>query len=150
MPVTIDPAVEACQAIVARINSGTAYTLGREAQYAENVTTELDKIVDLEVDVVPSEPTQLDRLLDPEDMTSHTITIWIRKKTGADQAVIDLMRLFVRQVYQRVNNYDSADRRVRVWEISDWTQSAPDKDLLRRLGLFSASIVLRVEVGASP
>lgn len=149
MPVTIDPAVEACQAIVARINSGTAYTLGREARYREFETTDLATIADLEVDVVPSEVEQKHITLDAEDPTSHKLTIWYREKLPSlDQEIIDARKLVVRQIWQRLNSYSST--RVKVWEADKETQLNPDKDLLRRLSLFSAKIALRVQVEASP
>ena len=150
MAVTIDPAVEACQAIVARINSGTAYTLSRPAKYGDIIETDHGKIADLEIDVIPTKSTQLADTLAVEDRPSPTITIWIREKLASlDQDLIDARRLLVRQIYQRVNNYDSADRRVMVWEISDWSKAQPKTGYLRTHSLFYAEIVLRVTVGAS-
>lgn len=151
MPVTIDPAVEACEALVDRINSGTAYTLARPARYAELETTALEKIKDIEIDVVPGERVQLNRTFQVEDISSHTITIWIREKLpNLDNETINARKLLVAQIWQRVNNFDSADRRVRVWGTNENSQFAPDKEKLRTMGLFSANIILRVEVEASP
>ena len=48
-----------------------------------------------------------------------------------------------------MNNFDSTDRRVRVWEVDEETRITPDKNLLNTMQLFAVSIVLRVEVDAS-
>jgi hypothetical protein len=149
VPVTIDPAVEACQAIVARINSGTAYTLGREARYREFETTDLKAINDLEIDVVPQLDAPKFVTLDSEDPASCIITIWYRVKLASlDQEVIDDHKLAVRQIWQRVQNYSTST--VKVWNVEDDSEMSPNKDHLRRLSLFSAFLKLRVHVEASP
>lgn len=151
MPVSIAPSTEACQALADRINSGTAYSLDRLTAYHREITTPLDELDGLEIDVMATDETQLIQTLDTEDRTSHKITIWVREKLrDKQQETIDARMLLVRQIFQRVNNWDSADRRVRVWEVDKATQMTPDKNLLRTMSVFAAKIVLRVEVEASP
>lgn len=150
MPVTIAPSTEACDALVDRINGGTAYTLDVLATYSRVEVNPLEDISGRRVDVIHVEETQLARTLAVEDLTSHKIAIWIREKlSDLDPATIDERCLLVRQIYQRVNNWDSSDLRVRVWETDEETRMVPDKAILNQMGLFVAVIVLRVEVEAS-
>ena len=150
MPVTIAPAAEACQALVARINAGTAYTLPTAAAYSRVEVDTAEESNTLRVDVVAVDETQLAETLATEDRTSHTIVIWIRKKlANLDASTIDALCLITRQIYQQVNNWDSADGRVRVWETSEETELNPDKTVLNQMRMFVTKIVLRVEVEAS-
>lgn len=150
MSVTIAPATEACQALVDQINAGTAYVLEREAAYSRVEVDPLEEIDGLRIDVVAVEETQLNETLAVEDRSSHKIAVWIRAKLDDVQPeTLDALALLVRQVYQRVNNFSSADRRVKVWETDEETRMNPDKVLLNQHRLFVVAIVLRVEVDAS-
>ena len=148
--VTVAPAVEAMLAIRDRINSGTAYVIELEAEYSELQVDELESIDGLRVDVTSEDETQLAETLALEDRTSHNLRIWIRspleRRTNDE---LDPLKLVVRQIYQRVNNYDSADGRVRVWTCDLESKQNPDKAILNQHGLFVSSITLRVEVEAS-
>jgi len=149
MPVTTAPATEACVALVARINAGTAYTLPTAATYQRVEVDTVEESDALRVDVIPVDETQLSETLAVEDRTSHTVVIWIRKKlANLDAATIDALCLLTRQIYQQVNNWDSADGRVRVWETSEETELNPDKAVLNQMRMFVTKIVLRVEVEA--
>jgi hypothetical protein len=151
MPVAVAPSTEACQALVDHINAGTAYALDVLASYSRVEINPLQMIDGRRVDVVHVDETQLNRTLAIEDSTSHKIVIWIREKLqDREPETIDALCLLVRQIYQRVNNFTSDDRRVTVWETDEETRMTPDKSLLNQSGLFVASIVLRVEVEASP
>lgn len=150
MSVAVAPSTEACIALVDRINSGTAYSFDRLAKYSRVELTELDKLDGLAVDVIAADETQLSETLAVEDRSSHRIFIWIRDKLpDLEPETIDARCLLVRQIFQRVDNWDSADGRVRVWETDEETRMTPDKTILNQAGLFVAVIVLRVEVEAS-
>jgi hypothetical protein len=148
--VTVAPAVEAMIAIRDRINSGTAYVIASEAEYSELQVDELESVDGLRVDVTSEDETQLAETLALEDRTSHNLRIWIRspleRRTNDE---IDPLKLVVRQIYQRINNYDSADLRVRVWTCDLESKQNPDKAMMNQQGLFVSSITLRVEVEAS-
>ena len=147
--VTIAPSDEACQAIVARINSGTTYTLARPAEYHPQIIDILEEVSGLRVDVVHEFETDLDETLDVENRTSHIIRIYIRDRLP-DQtpAQVAQRNLLNRQIWQRVNNYDTADRRVRVWEIGKDRGEIPGKAVFVEAGFYRAYIELRVEVEA--
>ena len=150
MTVTVAPSTEACLALVDQINAGTAYVLERPAEYSRLEVLPLEEVSTLQVDVVAVDEEQLSETLDIEDRTSHKIVIWIREKLrDLTPETIDDRCLLVRQIFQRVNNFDSTDRRVRVWEVDEETRITPDKNLLNTMQLFAVSIVLRVEVDAS-
>jgi hypothetical protein len=150
MAVTIAPSTEAMQAIVARINSATTYCLAVVAEYRETLVDPLEEITDLRCDVVSESEEQLVETLATEDRTSHVLRIWLRKKLdNLTPDEIDPLKLLFRQIFQRVNNYDTTDRRVTVWECDIEPKEVPLKDFLQQAGLFVASIVLRVEVEAS-
>ena len=150
MAVTIAPSTEAMQAIVARINSATTYCLAVVAEYRETLVDPLEEITDLRCDVVSESEEQLVETLAIEDRTSHVLRIWVRKKLdNLTPDEIDPLKLLFRQIFQRVNNYDTTDRRVTVWECDIEPKEVPLKDFLQQAGLFVASIVLRVEVEAS-
>lgn len=151
MPVSTDPAAEACAALVTRINSGGAYTLPTAAAYSRVEINPLEEISTLRVDVAPVEEEQLHITLDGEDPTSHKIAIWVRDKVAdMTNTTLDALALIVRQIYQRVNNYTVSGGRVKVWEVDKATHLVPDKEILRQHGLFVATIILRVQVEASP
>jgi hypothetical protein len=147
MAVTQSPSTEAMSAIVEQINSGTAYELSVTAAYSETLDDELEDIPDLRVDVVQEEEEQLNETLDVEDRTSHMIRVWIRKRTPT-QDDIDAVKLIVRQIWQRVNNFNSSNARVKVWECDMDPKEVPNKIILKQLGLFVASMLMRVEVEA--
>lgn len=150
MAVTIAPSVEATQAIIDRINTGTAYELEIVAQRQEVIVDHLEEVSQLRVDVVHEEETQLEETLDDEDRTSHEIRIYVRSKVPdrtADQ--LDPLKLLTRQIFQRVNEYDSTNGRVKVWQCDIEPRQAADKELLRQHGIFVAAIMLRVEVEPS-
>jgi hypothetical protein len=150
MAVTQAPAVEACEAIVSRINSGTAYCLDLRAEYVEQIVDDLIDLRKTHVDVVPEEEEQLDETLDVENRTSHTIRVHVRTKVNAiDSDDVAAFKLLVRQIFQRVNNYDTADGRVKVWECDLESKQVPDKTILQQNLLCVASILLRVEVEPS-
>ena len=110
MAVTQAPATEAMAAIVARINTGTAYECDKRATYSEQIDEAHEDIGELRIDVVSDSQTQLEETLDVEDRTSHILIVWVRKKLRAiSNDEIDPLKLLVRQIYQRVNDYNSAD-----------------------------------------
>jgi chromatin segregation and condensation protein Rec8/ScpA/Scc1 (kleisin family) len=148
MAVTQSPSTEAMSAIVEQINSGTAYELSVTAAYSETLDDELEDIPDLRVDVLQEEEEQLNETLDVEDRTSHMIRVWIRKRTPT-QDEIDAVKLIVRQIWQRVNNFNSSNGRVKVWECDMDRKEVPNKTILKQSGLFVASMLMRVEVEAS-
>lgn len=148
MAVTQSPSTEAMSAIVEQINSGTAYELAVTASYSEIIDDELEDIPNLRVDVVQEEEEQLNETLDVEDRTSHMIRVWIRKRTPT-QDDIDAVKLIVRQIWQRVNNFNSSNGRVKVWECDMDPKEVPNKTILKQSGLFVASMLMRVEVEAS-
>jgi len=150
MAVSIAPSVEAMQALVARINSAETYCLDIVANYSETAVDPLEELADLRCDVVSESEEQLVETLAIEDRTSHIIRIWLRKKiSGLVPNEVDELKLLFRQIFQRVNNYDTTDRRVTVWECDVDPKEVPVKELLQQAGLFVASLVLRVEVEAS-
>ena len=150
MTVAIAPSVEACTAIVDRINSGTLYELDIVAERFGNTIDPLEEVTSLRVDVVHESEEQLVETLDIEDRTSHDIRVWIRAKVAdATPDSLDPLRLVVRQIYQRLNDFDSADGRVKVWEINSEQREIPEKDILHEHWLFVTSLTLRVEVEAS-
>lgn len=150
MAVTIAPSVEAAQAIVDRINAATTYALEVVAQRQEIVVDHLEEVSELRVDVVHEEETQLEETLDDEDRTSHEIRIYVRSKVPnrtADE--IDPLKLLTRQIFQQVNEYETSNGRVKVWQCDIEPRQAADKELLRQHGIFVAAIMLRVEVEPS-
>ena len=148
--VTIDPSIEACQALVAQINAGTAYVLAVAATYSEEIIDPLEEVDSLRVDVATDESETLNETLDVENRTSHLIRVWIRSKVDdVENVTINQLKRLVRQIFQRINNFNSTSGRVRVWECDQDLKQNPDKDLLRESGLFVSSILLRVEVEAA-
>lgn len=150
MAVTTAPSIEAMQAIVDQINSGTGYDLDFVAGYSEQVIDPLEELQQLRVDVTSETEQQLVETLDIEDRSTHGLRVWIRKKVDIHNPdEITALKLLTRKLFQRLNNFDSADRRVRVWEADIAGQQVPDKEILREHQLFVAAISLRVEVEAS-
>ena len=150
MAVTIAPATEAMQAIVAQINDGGAYELPVAATYSEAIIDPLEEVTRLRVDVVSESEEQLNETLDIEDRTSHLIRVWVRAKVDlSNQDQIDYLKLVHRQIFQRLNNFDSSDGRVQVWEIENDAKECPIKSILQQLGVFAATMILRVEVKTS-
>ncbi len=149
MTLTIAPAVEAAQSLVAQINAGTAYALAFTAVYREELIDPLEQITALRVDVCPEEAETLNETLDNFEWTSHQIRVWIRSKCAiADQATIDALKLTCAQIIDQVRNFFDATHRVRVWEWNLDGVQQPDKRTLQQHGLFVASVLLRVEVAA--
>lgn len=151
MTITIDPSIEACQSLVERINSGSYGIAFRDAEYLEEIIEPLEDVSShVSVTVVPVDEEQLNETLAVTDRTSHNIRIYIRTKlANIEPRAIDDLKLFTRQVFDRCNDYDTANNRVRVWECDRDVKQKPDKDALRDRGVFLASINLRVEVEAS-
>ena len=150
MAATIAPEVEAAQSIVDRINDSTTYALEVVAQRQEVIVDHLEEVSELRVDVVHEEGTQLEDTLNVEDRTSHEIRIYVRSKVSdMTPDSVDPLKLLTRQIFQQVNNYDSADGRVKVWQCDVEPRQAADKELLRQHGIFVAAIMLRAEVEPS-
>lgn len=150
MAVAIAPSTEAMSAITDRINGGTAYNLEVEAAYHESLVDELEDVNELRVDVVHETEEQLEETLEREDQTSHVIRVWFREKLPRDSADrIAALKLFVRQVFQRLNNYDDSAERVQIYESDNDPKAIPDKGLLKNNGLFVAWLAFRVEVRPS-
>jgi len=150
MAVTQAPSVEAMQSIVDHINSGGAYCLQVSADRTDQLIDTIEGVGPLRVEVVSESEETLEETLDVENRTSHLIRIWVRQKLlTTENDELDQLKLLVRQIFQRVNNYDSSDRRVRVWQCEIEQKQVPLKVHLHRHGLFIASLLLRVEVEAS-
>jgi hypothetical protein len=152
MAVTVSPSTEAMSEIVKQINGGSAYCIDVRSEYSEQIIDELEDISNrgLRVDVVTEDEETLNETLDVENRTSLNVRIWIRKKvTSASNDEIDPLKLITRQIFQRVNNFNSSDLRVKVWECDYDLKEVPDKSILNQSRLFVASILLRVEVEAS-
>ena len=150
MAVTIAPSSEAMSAIVDQINDGGAYDLDVVARYGALIIDPLEEVTGLRVDVVSETEEQLVETLDVEDRSTHQIRIWMRKKASSVSSdEIDQLKLIFRQIYQRVNNFDSSDGRVKVWDAEIDPIEVPIKSILQQSWLFVASLVLRVEVEAS-
>lgn len=150
MAVTTAPGTEAMQAIVARINAGEAYALPIRADYTENIIDPLEEVGPLRVDVVVENEETLNETLAIEDRTSLAMRVWIRAKVrNVDCDAVDPLRLIVRQIFQQLNDFDSADGRVRVWECDYEPREIPDKTILNQMRMFVAALLLRVEVEPS-
>lgn len=139
-------------AIRNRVNAGTTYCIDVRAEYSEQIIDPLEDLASegLRVDIVTEEEETLNETLAVEDRTSLAIRIWIRKKVDSfSNDEIDPLKLVARQIFQQVNNYDTTDLRVRVWECDLETTDKPTKEQLMRTGIFTQSVLLRVEVDAS-
>lgn len=150
MAVTIAPSEEACQAIVDRINTGTTYPLIFSATYTENLTEDVEELDALRVDVVPLNEIQLQETLSVEDRTEHEIAVEVRRKIKTTaQAEVANVKLTARKIYQRVNNFNSADGRVQVWECDYESNENPNKKLLADHQIFRSRLLLKVRVSPS-
>lgn len=154
MAVTIAPSEEALSALVDRINGGDEYDLGTKAAVSDVEIDPLEQIDGLRVDLVAENEEQLSETLDDEDRTSHRIRVWIRRKIEASDGMpnrdqVAATKLLTRQLFQRLNQWDSSDLRVKVWDAEMDPKEIPLKEHLRTALLFVASILLRVEVEAS-
>jgi hypothetical protein len=148
MAVELAPSTEAMQAIVLRINGGE-YALPFAADYGESMIDIMEDIRALRVDVIAESEQQLNETLTLEDPTSHLIRVWIRRRVNPDDGNVDKLKLIVRQIYQRLNDFDSADGRVRVWELDMDSKQVPDKSMLASNHVFIASMLMRIEVEPS-
>lgn len=145
--VSISPTTEAMQAICNRINSGDAYCLPIRADLAEVLIDPAEEITALRCDVVSDGDEQLHETIALEDNTSHQIRVWIRcKVTDLTADTIEPLKLIVRQVFQRLNNFRSSDGRVMVFDSDIESKQTPDKAILATNRIFVAVINLRVEV----
>jgi hypothetical protein len=144
---TMAPSTEAVNAIVARINAGTAYTLDLKAEARELIVDPTEEVTELRVDVCHESEQQLFETLDSVDNTQHAIRIWIRKKV-ADITPQELnpLRLLCRQILRQVDQYVTTDWRVRVWQAGFETQEVADKAVLYSQRMFVASISCEVQV----
>ena len=145
---TIAPSTEALQAIAARINAGTAYTLDLKAEARELAIDPLEEVTELRVDVCHESEQQLFEQIDSEG-TEHTLRIWIRKKVAALSGdELNPLRLLCRQILQQVDQYDTQDRRVCVWQSGFESQEVADRTMLYQQRIFVASVIVRVRVVA--
>jgi hypothetical protein len=144
---TLAPSTEAVNAIVARINAGTTYTLDLKAEARELIIDPTEEVTELRVDVCHESEQQLFETLDSVDNTQHAIRIWIRKKV-ADITPQELnpLRLLCRQILRQVDQYVTTDWRVRVWQAGFETQEVADKAVLYSQRMFVASISCEVQV----
>jgi hypothetical protein len=144
---TLAPSTEAVNAIVARINAGTAYNLDLKAEARELIVDPTEEVTELRVDVCHESEQQLFETLDAVDNTQHAIRIWIRKKV-ADITPQELnpLRLLCRQILRQVDQYVTTDWRVRVWQAGFETQEVADKAVLYSQRMFVASISCEVQV----
>jgi hypothetical protein len=144
---TIAPSLEAMQAITARVNAGTAYMLDVKAESRELNIDPLEEIDGLRVDVCHESEQQLFETLDAVDNTEHVLRIWIRKKVAAiTSEELEPLRLLCRQILRQVDQYVTADWRVRVWQAGFETQEVADKAVLYSQRIFVSSISLSVQV----
>lgn len=150
MPVTIAPSTEACEAIRDQINGTDDYVLDFQATIAEQFADEQSTMDRLLVDVVAGDESRLSETLAIEDRSSHTIYIEIRKRLrGNDQEEVDQVKKVVAQIFQSINDFDSADGRVKVWECDLVTNERPNKRLLSESLIFRTRIAMKVLVEAS-
>jgi DNA-directed RNA polymerase subunit F len=148
MAVTKAPSIEAAEVIVARIETGADYSLPNAVRYAEVFDDKNDgELRTLLVDVVPETEEQLTETLDIEDRTSHVIRVFIRRRVDKmDSDEVSALKLIVRQIWQRLNNYKTDE--VTIWSVSLESAEVPRKSELRQ-GIFTTSLLVRCEVEAS-
>lgn len=148
MTTTLAPSDEACLALVDRINTGTDYVLDVDATHSPTFNDPLEEFDGLRVDLVhDTQVGQSDRL-DGLDQSKHTIRVWVRKKLSEESKLEETqdLNLLRTQILSRIDNWDSSDRRVQVWDTENEDLELPVKDAARKLGLFIACIILHVEV----
>lgn len=155
MTLTVAPEDEACQALVGRINAGTTYPLDVAATYSRVIADPLEEVQQLRVDVVAVTQTQPAETLDNSDNSSHDIKVWVRSQIPSDPtdqaSALQTLALLRRLIFIQLNNWQTDDRRVQVWECDDTPdEEDPTKKQLMQAGLYSASIKLRVEVKRDP
>ncbi len=147
MTATQSPIDEACAALVERINTGTEYSLALDATYSEVRVDPLELIDCLRVDVVYGTGKQLQETLDKSDNSSHSIVVWIRSPLPQKHAnELSELNYLAWQIKQRLDDWNSSDRRVQVWECGVSEIPRATKDLLRASQLYASRIQLRVEV----
>ncbi len=147
MAVSISPSTEACEAIVDQINAGTTYALSVDAKIAEEFVDDQQSMDGLRVDVVAIDERQAADTLAVEDRWRVTIGIEIRNRLdGIEQFRVDAMKLIIAQVFQRINDFDSDDGRVKVWECAYEANENPNKRLLKESLIFRSRITLVVYV----
>ncbi|MBS0207230.1 MAG: hypothetical protein JSS49_30505 [Planctomycetes bacterium] len=144
----IAPSAEACQALVDRINSGSgiAYTLTTPATYTYVLDEDIKDTANIGVIVVHDRERTLNESLDLQQRTSHDVRIVVQQKlTNTSATTIDALRLLLRQLYERVYGFQSADQRVTVWEC-DEPDEETDRATVVGPRVFQQGIELRVEV----
>ena len=146
MTITIAPADEACQALVTLLNASSGFVLDIAAHYSRMEIDRLEEINELRVDVVAISENQLHERLDFGDTTSLLIDVVIRKKVIDKEIEVPDLSLLCRQIAAVLNNWNSPDRRVQVWECDPEEKERPDKKLLNDASLFLSTIHLRIEV----
>jgi len=151
MPVTQSPSSEAMAAVVDRVNSGETYDMDVAACYTEAIIDVLENIgLELRIDVVCEGEQQLSETLDVEDRTQLMVRVFIRQKLrSVENDEIEPLKLLVRQLWQRLNNYETADGRVKVWSCDPDPKEVPIKAILSSDWLFVATLVMIIEVEAS-
>lgn len=148
--VVVSPSEEALAALVDQINTGGDYSLDVDATASDNIIDPLEDVTGLRVDVTEESAEHLAETLAVEDSTSHIIRVWIRKKLDStDEIEVNPLKLLASQLFQRLNDFDSEDGRVKVWECEYDPKQVPDKSYLKDMGLFVTSILMRVEVEAA-
>lgn len=147
MPLTIDPGDEAAACIVDRINSSLAYTLPTPAIYSVEAVDVLETVNALRVDVTVETDQQLHEMLDQTDRTSHILRVWVRDKleNGSAAAVMS-RKLLTRKIFQRVDEFVSADRRLQVWDCGKDKEESPGKQWIIKNGMYVSFFELRVTV----
>jgi hypothetical protein len=150
MTLTIAPSDAACQAIADRINAGAnaqppLYVLTEPANYSRVEIDPLEDLDGLRVSVVHIKEKQLNDLTANEN-TTHTIQVIIRNKLSDPPADTPTMATLVRQIFLQLDNYDTPDRSVSVWDCDIEDKETPLKAQLKELNLFVGVINLRVEV----
>jgi len=150
MPVTQSPSSEAMSAVVDRINSGEAYDMDIAASYTESIIDVLEELEGLRIDVVCEGEQQLAETLDVEDRTQLMVRVFVRQKVRSIQNdEIEPLKLLVRQLWQRLNNYDTPNGRVKVWSCDPDPKEVPIKAILNTNWLFVATLALVIEVEPS-
>ena len=145
--ICIAPADEAAQAIVCELNSDFAYVLEFDATYSRVLVDAAEQIDGLRVDVVIDTESQPAETLDLSDNAVVKLRVWVRSPLPQDdaQTIADLS-LLVRQIYAQLNNFDSNQKKVQVWECDIEEHDEPKKVALKQAGLFEGSIIVKVEV----
>ena len=148
MPTTIAAADEACEALVTRINAaGSGYTLSPAAEYSYEEIDPLEQVSGTRVDVVPNLQRGQSVRLDGLDASIHEIRVWIRKQCpDLAPTTIKPLTLLRQQIMEWLDNWDSSNKRVRVWDSENEDLEQPVKEQLRLNNLFVACIVLEVHV----